>query len=948
MSDTDDTDNLLLIPPDLFTITSDNEDITAPYYKVVDSLITQVSNLENRINTISSTSASPINHSLEYRSIYNSPNNKFMSGIRKFSSLEDIPQEGYKGKVQVTPGKVNVGINSLPTTPNVRYSSTSKLTSSNGKNKQNETLDEIDAFISNVKTIQRFQSARNLSTQFNNLHLMDQSEDNVPHRMNLNDINEMLENVECQQRDIENKLKEKESELDIQKDEAACFKEVKWKQGDNIDSVPNRGMGMRDLLYGESPPQKNFKPWRLSDGKESLQTEDADLAKSLYESVDKGNIRILTTSGLLPSQESSDLSTRNTETYSETRSLSSSESTQTTAYQANNAQRGSNQIHSNAAHVLDMHNKLTLRNRDGEKELCRPTSQSQKSDYSDNRLVDCEPTTKNALVMMSLSELWNPSGNEKPIDRSKFLNKLQEESLRRQHCEQFIQKLQTRTLELQERLAVAIKVDGAKDDAISQIHKSWEEAASKIDDLCAKNNALEEVVSELQDKVSQKTNEAVQKIAFYEKESSKALNLAHNSQERLASLEKENNELNAQLQSLKTMFKDLQDSYNTERENVKQLSTMLCGKEGELEENKFLLAGARKEISQSKKAVEICQTELTSMRAMQNELERQLNQELDHIKEIEKEKKRVLVDIEGHKKIEKTLRDELTKQKEKMENHKIELRNFYQNQVEIVVREKLREFQLQLEQAESSLQAELHNRELTVAKAAAVHIQQITEKHALEIHLIEEKHKEEIKLYNLQLSKCRQEMESLQMKLRQHQERKSHIAQQLHKVMEAQWLEALKILNTKTPISPQNKSGDPIDQLNSLKSRSYNNVEEILFREELRQKASGDYKKTSSPDGLSSPRLEDAQKNLDYSQTPVTSRQPKTRQQLDEEMQKYIQMLLTKANQTEENSKRDKVKPQSPEGADNYHNSLDKGSYGDVLKSSKTSQRDRLGKPPWK
>lgn len=51
--------------------------------------------------------------------------------------------------------------------------------------------------------------------------------------------------------------------------------------------------------------------------------------------------------------------------------------------------------------------------------------------------------------------------------------------------------------------------------------------------------------------------------------------------------------------------------------------------------------------------------------------------------------------------------------------------------MEIVVREKLREFQSQLDKAESSLQDELKKRELTIAKSAANHIQQIADKYVL-------------------------------------------------------------------------------------------------------------------------------------------------------------------------------------------------------------------------
>lgn len=72
---------------------------------------------------------------------------------------------------------------------------------------------------------------------------------------------------------------------------------------------------------------------------------------------------------------------------------------------------------------------------------------------------------------------------------------------------------------------------------------------------------------------------------------------------------------------------------------------------------------------------------------------------------------------------------ELKKTREQNETYKTDLRNFYQDQVEQVVRDKLQEFQTQLEQAEQDLEENLKIREMNVVKSAAMHIQQITEKY---------------------------------------------------------------------------------------------------------------------------------------------------------------------------------------------------------------------------
>lgn len=75
------------------------------------------------------------------------------------------------------------------------------------------------------------------------------------------------------------------------------------------------------------------------------------------------------------------------------------------------------------------------------------------------------------------------------------------------------------------------------------------------------------------------------------------------------------------------------------------------------------------------------------------------------------------------------MREQIQRTKESIDKNKMELRNFYQNQVEAVVRDKLKEFQEQLENAEKSMHEEVRNRELTIAKTAAQHIQNLEEKY---------------------------------------------------------------------------------------------------------------------------------------------------------------------------------------------------------------------------
>lgn len=136
--------------------------------------------------------------------------------------------------------------------------------------------------------------------------------------------------------------------------------------------------------------------------------------------------------------------------------------------------------------------------------------------------------------------------------------------------------------------------------------------------------------------------------------------------------------------------------------------------------------------------------------------------------------------------------------------------------------------------------------------------------------MLEEKHLEEIRLYSVKLGQANQRIDNLDSKLQEQSHRRDKIAQQLHKIMEVQWREAIKLIN-KTPSSPDFYN----EQLNQLKSKSYSNLEELLSGKE-----SPVYEK-KNPQELG--QITDM--------TPVSSK-PRSRQQIESELQKYVQMVI--------------------------------------------------------
>ncbi|XP_018580065.1 synaptonemal complex protein 1 isoform X2 [Anoplophora glabripennis] len=858
MSDTDDTDDLLLIPPDFFVIDSDSgHSGVEPYYNIVDNLIQKVSNLQERIHNIETSS---LNTSLDFDITQNMQKS---SGFRKYNSIDDLY---VSESAQSTPQKAHTKfrLNSLPASPNIEKFSSSKsiratrdFKSSSPRSarrtspdvtpvRDSQTSSEIDTFLSKVKTIQRINASRNLDREFGDV--------GIPRT----DKNEDMDRFRG---DFDQHYKDKQRT----EPEPVITKEKTWRQGDNKESVPDYGMGMRENLYKEhsrqSKPKANFKkPPTINDS---------------WTSMDK-----------YPSSDSS------------------SDSTQITAYMKERSNLFSPDLHSNALNVLNMH-----------KQLLETESQKLKMKA---KAKEPKPRSANTLSdnlgLLSLADIWSTNSHLAHSNPTQLLQKLQEEKLRRQHCEGLIQDLQNRNLELQQKLSVAVKVDESKNKTIQQFQEALQKLISRLEKVNKEKQDWEQEVATLKSSHSSEMEEYSQKVAYYEKEASKALNLAHGNQEKLSSLEKRCAELQSELQNIERKCREIEDDYGKELERNKQMSDILSQKELELSENKTILNQARMEVAESKRAVEVCQAEFTSIKTECNKLKEELKEEKEQIIKLKEEKHFLLGEVDEHKKREGELKEELNKVRKQLDNSKLEMRNFYQGQVEILVQNKLKEFQTQLDQAERTFKEEVKKREMSIAKTAATHIQQVSEKYTLEIKLLEKKHQEEIKLYEIQIMQHKQQVDGMQSKMDQLHDKRVVIAKQLQRIMESQWAEAMRII-TRSPVSNE-ETFSTIDQLNSLKTKSYNNVEEVLAQQHeehfnVARKAQPQFPSFQNEDALSSIGNnfeKNPREGFDGPvETPVSSRTQGSKPYNENEIQQYINLLLNRppGNPTQESQQKE-------------------------------------------
>lgn len=134
--------------------------------------------------------------------------------------------------------------------------------------------------------------------------------------------------------------------------------------------------------------------------------------------------------------------------------------------------------------------------------------------------------------------------------------------------------------------------------------------------------------------------------------------------------------------------------------------------------------------------------------------------------------------------------------RKKLELQQKSLKSHYQQQLENVVAQKLKEFQEQLDKTEENLRAEARERERLIAERAVKQLELINEKNELELNLLQEKHNEEVELYRIQLANASKKIDTMEMKLNVYKSKRADIAEKLHNVMETQWQKALEILTS--------------------------------------------------------------------------------------------------------------------------------------------------------
>uniref|UniRef100_A0A182VZK7 Uncharacterized protein n=1 Tax=Anopheles minimus TaxID=112268 RepID=A0A182VZK7_9DIPT len=386
-----------------------------------------------------------------------------------------------------------------------------------------------------------------------------------------------------------------------------------------------------------------------------------------------------------------------------------------------------------------------------------------------------KPSCKNG-PLLNLSDIWQTNGTGQP----EYSKMLQEERLRRQHCERNIQSLHVKLLEYEEKISVAISVDKEKVSIIANLEQEAGRLSSKLREM-----ELNHI--EAHEKLMAENLEIKNKNLFFEKELAESLNLVRK-------LEDKKDNLEAKVEHLATANRDVNDVHRQQMEDLqirlansrdseRQLRDQL-GKQRKTNEqlSEELQAEKQKVADSVRIRADFCalKTKTDTLGKRFAEITREnvcLQEQTKHMKE------QIAIHQEESKKLLKEL-----------EIQRLSLKKYYQSQLEDVVSDKLKEFQKQLATVEEELKEESKKRERNLTERAKRQIELIDQKREQEIQLLTERYNEQESLYRLQLTNSAKRIHELEDKLRTIHSRRADIAEQLHSIMETQWKQALDVL----------------------------------------------------------------------------------------------------------------------------------------------------------
>ncbi|XP_014359561.2 probable DNA double-strand break repair Rad50 ATPase isoform X2 [Papilio machaon] len=722
MSETDDTDVLLLIPPNFFLICSSESDnsllessrtvVHKPVSRtahVLSKLVDQVHSLESRLDTLELNTSTTFSTTSSIKN--KTCNDSYRSLDRKCSTF---PRRRRR-KVLRRDKCSDLSLTSFDCMSLHRNIPKLKLPDTT-QSRISETINDSQSMDGDISSIISTPSKTN-------------------DKLLLHEIDEFLTRVECYETP-ETRFKGVEKlgpESIIQATSSYIAQQLETKNDENEIQLPSGRKVTSEILDKYIYLVKNN---ALSDkeasGKKSENVENSNYTASQQT---KPDIQCQSKS---PSVRKLNFNEKDAQTTSTPKKYSHS------ASYLENFKPSSNKIYDQASKVLEQYKSQSYSQN-------APSSVTDTNDYlsekGDFKMPQMRPfvDSKNKMTalqidsidtdLLSLSELWGEKGER--LERADSL-KLEEERLKREHCEVMIQQLQRKILEQQEKLAVAIRVDRGKDTAINKLRDAWLRLTHSLDRAEERHRAaLEKMVKEV-DNFKMVANDAQKKTRHFESELYKALDLAHDYQEKCKQITQEKKELQEStdkviaekeeiLRSKEKEIEVVKDNCETIMRLNKQSADCVKNLEDALEKERREHELTKSRLSELSDKIQLEQDEATLARQERDVLKEKVNEERSRCNLLERqlcEAQNLNSDLV--KRCE-SLDGEVKSMHKQLEVQKNEVRGHYQRQLEAAVLAKLHDFQAQLHQAQQDMEEEARAKENTIVDTYNAQISRIEE-----------------------------------------------------------------------------------------------------------------------------------------------------------------------------------------------------------------------------
>ncbi|XP_032136279.1 centrobin isoform X1 [Sapajus apella] len=394
-----------------------------------------------------------------------------------------------------------------------------------------------------------------------------------------------------------------------------------------------------------------------------------------------------------------------------------------------------------------------------------------------------------------------------PPDCQGLRDALDSEHTRRKHCERHIQSLQTRVLELQQQLAVAVAADRKKDIMIEQLDKTL---ARVVEGWNRHEAERTEVLRGLQEErqaaelTRSKQQETVTRLEQSLSEAMEALNREQESarlqQRERETLEEERQALTLSLEVEQQRCCALQEERDAARAGQLSEHRALEALQAALEEERQTWAQQELQLKEHYQALQVESQAQLEREKEKGQREAQAAREAQHqLALVQSEVQRLEGELDTARRERDALQLEMSLVQARYESQRIQMESELAVQLEQRVTERLAQAQESSLRQAASLR-EQHRKQLQ--DLSGQHQQELAGQLAqfkVEMAEREERQQQVAEDYELRLAREQARVRELQSGNQQLEEQRAELVERLQAMLQAHWDEATQLLSTTLP-----------------------------------------------------------------------------------------------------------------------------------------------------